>query len=167
MHKGRAKRSLLIPPLIIILSGSGTLMGGTTQTISVATVPSSATLTTVPSSGQFTTPASLELERKNSYTLVATRDGYTEARAQLQRKMRTGPLLADIFLTGLLGVIVDAATGGWYQLTPENVTISLEQLDPAMPGPDRIEGHIGQCSEEAGTFVIHSDEPVNLEVIQN
>ena len=39
------------------------------------------------------------------------------------KKMRTGALVADILLTGLLGVVVDALTGGWWNLEPDDSTL--------------------------------------------
>lgn len=160
------KRHLCILTLGLLLSGCGVITGGTTKTVSVVSVPSVATITSAPTSGSFTTPASIELERKHAYTLIATKDGYSEAQFQVQRRMRTGPLILDILLTGLIGVVVDAATGGWYDLQPENVTIALEQLDPAMPGPDIIEVRIGPAPD-SGSVVVEADHVVSLTVVQN
>ena len=39
--------------------------------------------------------------------------------------MQAGILVLDI-LAGLVGVIVDAMTGGWYKLRPESLTGGLE-----------------------------------------
>jgi len=153
--------------MVLVMSGCGVITGGTTKTINVVSVPTAASISSNPSSGTFTTPTALELERKNSYTLIATKEGYSEAQFQLQRRMRTGPLILDILFTGLLGVIVDAATGGWYDLQPEMVTISMEQLDPAMPGPDFIEVRIGGVEQAEGHVVVDSDESVDLTVIKN
>ena len=167
LRPGSKVKLLLTACSILALPGCGVMSGGTTKIVSVASSPSAATITSSPSSGTFTTPASLELERKNSYTLIANKDGYSEATFQLQRRMRTGPLILDILFTGLIGVIVDAATGGWYDLKPETVTISMEQLDPSMPGPDVIEVRIGEADLAEGDLHVDSDQPVNITVIQN
>ena len=79
-------------------------------------------VTTVPVTGTLTTPASVALERKNSYTLTFMAEGYESSEFQIQHQMRTGILVADILLTGLIGVVVDAVTGGWYKLEPKTVS---------------------------------------------
>jgi hypothetical protein len=143
------------------------MFGGTTKTISVTSAPSGATLSTTPSTAEFTTPASFELERRSAYTIVARRQGYREAQAQIQRRMRTGPLILDILFTGLIGVIIDAATGGWYDLQPENVTMALEQVDASAPGPDVITVNITFDQVDAGRATVRSTAPVEVEVLKD
>ncbi len=55
--------------------------------------------------------------------------------------MQGGILAVDILFTGLLGVVIDAATGAWYQLSPETAVVSLTRLAEG-PGPDTIEVYI-------------------------
>ena len=88
-------------------------------------------VTTVPVTGTLTTPASVALERKNSYTLTFMAEGYESSEFQIQRQMRTGILVADVLLTGLIGVVVDAVTGGWYKLEPKTVSLSLQSATAA------------------------------------
>jgi hypothetical protein len=163
----RTLRHLLFAGLAVSLSGCGTMFGGSTKTISVTSVPSAVTVTSNPASGQFTTPTALTLERKSAYTLIATKEGYSEAQFQIRKSMRTGPLVLDILFTGLIGVIVDAATGGWYDLQPENVTISLERTDPNVVGPDVIEIHITEADSGPASFVVDASEAVQIEVVKN
>lgn len=164
----RSWRFLALVGTVLGLSGCGVMFGGTTKTISVTSAPNGATLTTVPSTAQFTTPASLELERKNSYTITASREGYQDAQAQIQKRMRVGPLILDILFTGLVGVVIDAATGGWYDLQPANVTMALEQTDPALPGPDRITVILSfEETEEGVEATVEADAPVRIDVVKN
>jgi hypothetical protein len=44
--------------------------------------------------------------------------------------------------TGLLGVVVDAATGAWYKLSPETAVVSLTKLVAAGAGPDSIQVYV-------------------------
>jgi len=149
------------------LAGCGVMFGGTTKTISVTSAPAGAHLTTVPSTAEFTTPTSFSLERKHSYTIKATKDGYKEAQAQIQKRMRTGPLVLDILFTGLLGVVIDAATGGWYDLQPEYVTMALEQADPAMDGPDVITVTVSFSKYDSDLTRVSATAPVHIEVVKN
>jgi hypothetical protein len=164
----RKKQSPTILALLLMvpLAGCGTLMGGSTQTIQVNSAPSSATLTTSPEAGTFSTPASLMLERKFSYTITATRDGYSSATARLTKTMRGGVLIADILLFPI-GVIVDAITGAWYELEPSVVTMVLEQSNPLDEGPDVIEVTVSFDEEKDGLAKIHATSPVQMDVARN
>lgn len=168
-HRG-IRRAVAVAALVWtvpLLSGCGVLFGGTTKTITVTSAPAAAQLTTTPSTAQFTTPASLQLERKNSYTITATKDGYKSAEAQIQKQMRTGPLILDILFTGLLGVVVDAATGGWYDLQPANVTMALEKTDASITGPDEITVTVGFSAYESGLTRVSATAPVQIHVVKN
>jgi hypothetical protein len=97
-----------------------------------------------------TAPTTLELSRKNSYVVTATRDGYAPAEATIRKGMRGGILALDILFTGLLGVVVDAATGGWWDLSPNDVTLVLERRDASLDGPDEVRVHLA-LDEDAST----------------
>ena len=136
--------------LLLALTGCGTIFGGTTELVSIQTTPPGVSVTTVPVTGPLTTPTSVALERKNNYQLTFLAEGYESAEFQIRRQMRTGILVADILLTGLIGVVVDAVTGGWYQLEPKTVTLSLQSATAT--APDDIEVFVSiQDSEDRGT----------------
>ena len=162
------KESLTLLTLLLVLplAGCATIMGGSTQLIQVTSAPAEAMITSDPESGTFTTPASLELERKYSYTLTATKDGYRPATARLTKKMRVGSLIGDILLFPI-GVIVDAITGAWYELQPAVVTLVLEQANPLDEGPDVIEVTISFDEEKDGLAKIHATSPVEIDVTRN
>lgn len=105
-------------------TGCGTLMNGTRQTVAIQSTPAGASVTTAPASGTSTTPGTIVLERKHNYVLTFTADGYEPAEAHLRREMQTLTLVLDI-LAGAVGVVVDAVTGGWYQLEPETISVTL------------------------------------------
>lgn len=55
--------------------------------------------------------------------------------------MQGGILALDILFTGLLGVVVDAATGAWYKLAPESAVVSLTKVADG-DGPDTIQVYV-------------------------
>lgn len=112
---------------------------------------------TRPSTRTYTTPASIELKRKNVYTLIASRQGYSSAEYELDRNIRGKALAFDI-ITGLLWIAVDAATGAWYELEPREVEMTLERTDAAVQGPERIRVEI-EVSPDGRTLEIRSSEP--------
>src|SRR6266576_3115466 len=68
-------------------------------------------------------------------------------------------VVADVLLTGLIGVIIDAATGAWSKLSPETATVSLTKIG-MVSGPDTITvgikvGH----TRDANLLGVQSSEP--------
>jgi hypothetical protein len=94
---------------------------------------------TKPGEMTFTTPASLDLERKHDYVLTFTKEGYSPANFQIKKSLQGGILVLDILFTGLIGVVVDAATGAWFKLSPETAVVALNKLDASVEGPEVIE----------------------------
>ena len=131
-------RQAMAVVLAVTLAGCGTLMGGGSQGIRVASDPTGSLVVANPGDRKQTTPATLSLERRQNYTLTFSKDGYSTETVHLDRKMRTGVLIADLLLFPA-GVIVDAITGGWYKLSPDTVSAHLRKLSADVAGPDVIE----------------------------
>lgn len=147
--------------LVLPLLGCGAIFNGTRQNITATSAPDVATVTTNPGNMQFTTPASLSLERKNDYTLTFTKEGYRPANFQINKSLQGGILVLDILFTGLIGVVVDAATGAWYKLSPETAIVSLTPADGADTRLKPIEISISSRGDE---LRIKATEPVNVRV---
>jgi hypothetical protein len=123
--------------VVLSLAGCGLIFNGNRQSIQVQSSPAGAKVASNPVTGDYTTPTTLNLERKSSYTLTFTKDGYSSATFQIQNHTRGGIVVLDVLLTGLVGVVVDAATGAWDALSPEAATVSLTKV-AAVEGPDTI-----------------------------
>lgn len=147
--------------LAVITTGCGAIFNGTRQTITATSAPDQATISTEPGTGEFTTPASLSLERKNNYVLTFRREGYRPATFQVQKKLQGGIVVLDVLFTGLLGVIIDAATGAWYKLDPQTAVVSLTALTDGQE-PATIDV---QITRDGNALRIESSTPgVNVQV---
>lgn len=144
------------------LAGCGVIFGGTRQALRATSSPDGTTVTTTPATVEFKTPTTLNLERKQGYVLTFALPGYTSQQVEVQRSIRSGILVLDI-LSGLVGVVVDAATGGWYKLSPESVSVTLTKIDASVNGPDTItvaldtqsgdDSRVGVASSAPGVMV--------------
>ena len=155
----------LIPTMLLLLcitlvSGCGLILGGgSRQTVLVQTSPDATKLTTAPPTGDYTTPTTLNLERKTSYVLTFSKEGYSPATFQLQSHVRAGIVVADVLLTGLIGVVIDAATGAWSKLSPETATVTLTKT-AMIDGPETIRvGITVERGKNGTTLDIHSSTP--------
>jgi hypothetical protein len=152
--------------LAVSLMGCGALLQGSHQTINIQSSPSGAKVTVSPTGEEYTTPTSIRLERKNTYVLTFTKEGYAPAKFTIQKKLDVGMVILDFLFTGLVGVVVDAVTGAWYDLMPEVVTVTLERMRGAIDKPKEILVHMRL---EGNTLRIESDEPgvkVRVEAIR-
>jgi len=99
--------------------------------------PDGASISVTPGGASFTTPTSISLERKQDYHLSFSKEGYQPAKIDIEHHMNAGILVLDI-LSGLVGIIVDAATGAWNNLTPSTVQAVLTKTDTNIEGPESI-----------------------------
>jgi len=108
----------------LLLSGCATIMhGGGSQTIGVSSTPSGATVA-VDNVERGVTPLSVELKRNQPHTLVFSLEGYDGASATTSKKV-SGWVWGNIVFGGLIGLVVDFASGGVYNIVPENVHADL------------------------------------------
>lgn len=142
---------------VSLLSGCGAILHGTRQSIDVQSSPAGAKVETSPSSGVFTTPTTLNLERKNSYVLTFSSPGYTSGSFNITNSIGTGTVIADVLLTGLVGVVVDGLTGAWYGLNPESANVTLNRTGPG-PGPATIHIQLVE-SRSRNNVQIQADAP--------
>ncbi|MBB6099324.1 hypothetical protein HNR42_002762 [Deinobacterium chartae] len=114
---------LLCAALIGGLSSCATIIKGTEQTVPVASTPEGAeVLVNGVSYGR--TPLQLRLKTNQSYTIVVRADG-KERIFNVVNRVGTLWVVLDV-LTGLVPVVVDAATGAWYELDPNSINVNLE-----------------------------------------
>ena len=148
--------------MVLMVTGCGAMFQGSTQTIDIQSSPNGAKLTGSPEIGDYTTPTSVQLSRKNSYTFTFSKQGYKPATAHVRASAKFGYIFLDVFFTGLVGVVVDAATGSWNGLKPETVFATLEKEDMGAVGPDHIE--IQMSSIEDGIKIDSDGEPVQVHI---
>ncbi len=147
-----------VPPLLVaisaIFSGCGWIFNGADQTIVVMSAPPGAEVRTAPSELQYWTPARITLPRKRQYQLIFEMAGYKAATFDIRRRIKPEIVVLDI-LTGV-GVLVDAATGAWFTLTPDRASVTLTALTPEDARPRVIDVSV---REENGALRIESSVP--------
>ena len=72
------------------------------------------------------TPCVIRLRTNKEYTIEFRKDGYETKTYFLTNEIGAVWIVLDI-LGGFIPVIVDAATGDWYELSQENVSVVLDQ----------------------------------------
>jgi hypothetical protein len=106
-----------------LINGCATIMHGTKQSIGISSNPSDASVWI---DKVFTgkTPIITEMSRNNDHIVRIELDGYQPYEATFSKKV-SGWVFGNIAFGGLIGLAVDAITGGIYTLTPEQVQAEM------------------------------------------
>lgn len=111
--------------LVYITGACATLFKGTHNMVDFSSDPSGAKVY-VNGGLMGTTPVNLKLESKRTYTIEFKKDGYEPRTYTITNSVGAGWIILDI-LAGLVPVIIDAATGAWYELDQTAVNAVLEE----------------------------------------
>jgi hypothetical protein len=122
------KKSLVLIALLGIagqgLSGCATIIDGTRQKVSFSSNPSSAEVV-VDGRSIGKTPLTEDLSKKETHTVRISLSGYHPYEMTIIKKVNSW-VWGNIVLGGLIGLGVDALTGGLYELTPTQVNADLK-----------------------------------------
>lgn len=111
--------------IFFIYTGCATIFSGSKQEIQFNSTPQGATII-INGAEEGTTPAKVFLKKGKEYIIEFVKDGYKKKTLRLSYSLGIGWLVLDI-VTGIVGVIVDAATSNWYIFDFDYYNAILEQ----------------------------------------
>lgn len=119
-------KSIAIVVSLIILtvstSGCATIVHGRSQDVALASTPPGATVKI--DGVQTTTPGKVTLRRDQDYNATFEKEGYSTRQVKIEKE-GSWWLLGNIIFGGIIGLIIDLAAGGAYDLEPDSVDIDL------------------------------------------
>ncbi len=113
---GLTKTTVLVAVTVLMLAGCGTIMHGKKQAISIESQPTGARVT-VDGTAIGTTPLIWPLERKNEHYIRIDLDGYESFEIALNQRI-SGWVWGNLLPGAVIGIGLDAVTGGLYNLSP-------------------------------------------------
>lgn len=115
----------LVISLFVLFSSCATVFKGTSSKVDFDSEPQGAK---VYANGNYMgdTPIRLKLESKQTYNIEFRMEGYKTKTFNITNHVGAGWIILDV-LAGLVPVIIDAATGAWYELDQKNVNAVLEK----------------------------------------
>lgn len=116
-------KTLLLFLSLTVLTSCATIMHGTHQSVGIASNPSNATVW-VDQMHVGHTPLFVELSRKDNHVVKIELEGYQPYEATFSRQL-SGWVFGNIVFGGIIGLAVDAISGGLYMLTPDQVQAEL------------------------------------------
>ena len=111
--------------LLLFLVGCATIMQGTKQQIGISSNPSGAKVI-IDGKTFGNTPLTAELSRKDNHIVKIELDGFLPYETTLTRKV-SGWVAGNIIFGGLIGLAIDAISGGMYKLTPDQIQAELKK----------------------------------------
>lgn len=116
---------LLIVSLILLafIAGCATIMHGSSQSVGISSTPSGANVT-IDNGERGKTPIVAKLSRKDHHVVKIELQGYETYEGTLTRQT-SGWVWGNIVFGGLVGLAVDAISGGLYKLTPNQISTNL------------------------------------------
>jgi hypothetical protein len=111
--------------LAMVSWACATIMHGSSQEVGISSQPTGATVS-VDNQPLGKTPVVAHLRRKDMHHITITMDGYQPFEIATTRKT-SGWVWGNIIFGGLIGLAVDAMTGGLYDVKPEQVESQLQQ----------------------------------------
>lgn len=122
-----------------------TIMHGTRQSIGIASNPTNATVW-VDKNYVGNTPLIVEMSRNNNHMLRIELDGYLPYEAAFSRQL-SGWVFGNIVFGGVIGLAVDAISGGLYKLTPDQIQAEMRS------------NHFVQSKKNDDSFIVVVLEP--------
>jgi hypothetical protein len=123
---------VLIIVVCFLIPGCATLFKGISSKLDLNSDPQGAQVF-VNGNLMGETPVRIKLESKGTYSIEFKKEGFKTKTFNIQNHVGAGWIVLDI-LGGLLPIIVDAATGAWYDLDQTAVNAILEKQQPhSMP----------------------------------
>lgn len=109
--------------LASLLTGCASIMHGTRQSVGIASNPSNASVW-VDKNYAGNTPMVVEMSRKDNHIVRIELDGYQPYEATFSRQL-SGWVFGNIVFGGIIGLAVDAISGGLYMLTPDQIQAEM------------------------------------------
>ncbi len=125
-------RILAVLLIAALLTGCASIIHGSRQDVRVTSVPSGAVVRVNLNNQATTTPGVLTLNRKEiGYVLTFEKQGYKPVEVSIRRTV-DGWLFGNILFGGLIGLVIDFASGSAYKLTPDEVSTVMTQMNVSM-----------------------------------
>jgi hypothetical protein len=118
--------------VFLLVTSCATLFKGATDPINFGSNPVGAEVY-VDGKLMGKTPLNLELTSKKTYAIDFKFEGQTKT-VNLTNKVGAGWIILDV-VCGLIPIIVDAATGSWYMLSPKNLNVDFKSPGTFEPSP--------------------------------
>ncbi|MEI2433435.1 PEGA domain-containing protein [Lysobacter yananisis] len=126
-----------VAALALAASGCATFIRGSTQSLTIDSLPGAATVS-LSNGERCSTPCVLKLKRKHPVAVELCKPGYRQALTQVRSELGSAGavrMAGNALIGGLIGVGVDAASGAAKDLNPNVLAVLLVEETPGCTAP--------------------------------
>jgi hypothetical protein len=123
MYKNITRLAALAGVALLLITGCATIIHGTRQDVGISSTPTGASVT-IDNLRSGTTPVFSKLRRKENHVVRIALPGYQPMDLTLTSSV-SGWVWGNVAIGGLIGLAVDAISGGMYKLSPEEISAAL------------------------------------------
>ena len=123
MYKNIARQATWSGMALLLVTGCATIIHGTRQDVGISSTPTGASVT-IDNLQSGTTPVFSKLRRKENHVVRISLPGYQPIDLTLTSSV-SGWVWGNVAIGGLIGLAVDAISGGMYKLSPEELSAAL------------------------------------------
>jgi hypothetical protein len=109
--------------LLVCTTGCATIISGRTQDVRFNSIPSGADVT-LNNGAKTVTPGMLTLKRRGEYTATFTKESFPDRQVELKDGGNWW-VLGNVLFGGLIGIIIDVATGAIHRIVPGDVIMDM------------------------------------------
>ncbi len=109
---------------LISQAGCASIVSGKTQDISIRSNPLGATVT-IDGMSAGATPVTTDVKRKRRHNIKITKEGYVEETRATHKGFNWWYCANLIIPFGIIGLVVDVATGAIFTVSPDEVNVTL------------------------------------------
>lgn len=146
------RKTLLLLPLAIAITGCATVTRGTTEAFLVETEPSGAAVSTSLGLSCEPTPCAIpKVKREAEFSVTIEKDGYKTTTHNITHQMSGGGgagMAGNVILGGGIGAILDANNGSTQELVPNPLRVTLEKLTETAGSKAEVEAVVEDLSEQ-------------------
>lgn len=122
--------------LALALAGCASVTRGTSETVMVYVSPAGAQIATSVGLTCNTSPCSLQVSRKQEFSVTVSKDGYKTETVHVGTKVAPGGvagMAGNVLIGGVIGVGVDTVSGATLDHYPNPVLVELIPDNPSNP----------------------------------
>jgi hypothetical protein len=148
---------------ILLLFGCATVIHGTTQKVSIITVPPGATFTVDTSLTTYSTPTTIKLRRKFDHEILIARENYEPEQVHIYHVFSMA-IAGNLILGGISGWVTDSINGAKSKLIPKSINLTLKPLGtgPGLPQGQSADDRIKQLDVLLAQKMITQSEYTSL-----
>lgn len=109
-------------------TGCGVILTGTKDDLEISSSPSDAEVH-VDGEPRGRTPTTVTVDSTESHTVRVEKSGFRPMAEEVITNVGAAYVILDVVLTGIVGIAIDAATGGWNVLDKDKIHVTLERAD--------------------------------------